>query len=268
MINLWISHELYGIENGAKELLPDVIVQDNVTPETWSAYQDWSEPNTQKATYHFAARKLVSTPVGHEVLSFKDSLPEDIFNRYADHIDQWEQDILAERKNDLSENRLLFKTEPIEADKIIDGRVHIHVKAASNQSFGMLSFQLVDYGEAKRFNATPTPIGMNKIDQGYRWREDRLNEFTPAKFATPFKMITKGHINLQNRENPWKVDELKPDQFYEIDIDLQPTFHRLAIGHQLGLVIYATDFGMTVRGNQDLRYSIDLSSCHLDVPFR
>ncbi|MDN3954458.1 Xaa-Pro dipeptidyl-peptidase [Sporolactobacillus laevolacticus] len=268
MINLWISHELYGIENGAKELLPNVVVQDNVTPEKWTSYQDWSEPNVPKATFHFASEKLVSTPVSHEVLSFKDSLPEDIFNRYADHSDQWEDDILVERKNDLSKNRLVFKTEPIEADKIIDGRVRIHVKAASNQSFGMLSFQLVDYGEAKRFNATPAPIGMNGIDQGYHWREDRLNEFAPAKFATPFKMITKGHINLQNRENPWKADELKPDQFYEIDIDLQPTFHRLAAGHQLGLVIYATDFGMTVRGNQELRYSIDLGGSHLDVSFR
>ncbi|RYL92733.1 Xaa-Pro dipeptidyl-peptidase [Sporolactobacillus sp. THM7-4] len=268
MVNLWISHELYGIENGAKELLPDVIVQDNVTPETWTAYQDWSDPNAPKETFNFAAGKLVSTPVSDDVLTFKDSLPEVIFNRYADHIDQWERDILAEQKNDLSENRLLFKADPVDSDKIIDGRVHVHVKAASNHSFGMLSFQLVDYGEAKRFNATPTPMGMGKIDLGYHWREDRLNEFTLAKFATPFKMITKGHINLQNREDPWKVDELKPDQFYEIDVELHPTFHRLAAGHQLGLVIYATDFGMTVRGNQDLRYSIDLSRCHLDVPFR
>jgi X-Pro dipeptidyl-peptidase C-terminal non-catalytic domain. len=37
-------------------------------------------------------------------------------------------------------------------------------------------------------------------------------------------------------------------------------------GHQLGLVIYATDFGMTVRGNQDLQYSIQLDTATLTVP--
>lgn len=268
MINLWISHELYGIQNGAKELLPNVIVQDNVTPETWTAYQDWSEPTAVRKTYHFAEGKLASVSEGSEVLSFKDSLPKDTFNRYAAHHDQWAQDLLADEPNALSENRLLFKTDPVDEDKIIDGRVHVHVQAASNHSVGMLSFQLVDYGEAKRFNVAPTPNSMRKIDLGYHWREDQLREFTLANFATPFKMISKGHINLQNRENVWKVDELKPYQFYEIDVDLQPTFHRLAAGHQLGLVVYATDFGMTVLGNQDLRYSLELGGCRLDVPFR
>ncbi|MCO7125375.1 Xaa-Pro dipeptidyl-peptidase [Sporolactobacillus shoreicorticis] len=268
MINLWISHELYGVQNGAKELLPNVIVQDNVIPETWTVYQDWSEPSMARETYHFSEGKLDIASTGYKVVTFKDSLPFDHFKRYAEHLDQWQRDILAEEPNDLSANRLLFKTVPVDKDMIIDGRVRVHVQASSNHSFGMLSFQLVDYGEAKRFNVSPTPIPMRKIGLGYRWREDQLREFTLAKFATPFKMISKGHINLQNRENAWKVDELKPDQFYSIDVDLQPTFHRLAAGHQLGLVVYATDFGMTVRGNQDLRYSLELGNCRLDVPLR
>ncbi|WP_100487320.1 Xaa-Pro dipeptidyl-peptidase [Sporolactobacillus pectinivorans] len=266
IINLWVSHELYGIENGAKESLPNVIVQDNVTPETWNAYHDWSEPDLAKTTYKLAAGKLVITPVSHEVQSFKDHLPEDVFNRYATHIDQWEHDIIEDQRNDLAENRLLFKSQPMDGDTMIDGNVDIHVKVAANRPFGMLSFQLVDYGEAKRFNVSPTPI--HGMDLAYHWREDRLREFTLANFATPFKMISKGHINLQNRENPWKTNELKPDQFYDVDIELQPTFHKLAAGHQLGLVIYATDFGMTVRGNQDLRYALELAGCHLDVPFK
>ncbi|MCO7175765.1 Xaa-Pro dipeptidyl-peptidase [Sporolactobacillus kofuensis] len=266
MINLWISHELYGIENGAKELLPNVIVQDNVTPENWTAYPDWSDPEQPKTTYNLAEGELVMDKVGHKVLSFQDHLPDAVFNRYAAHNDQWEHEIKSEEKNELSENRLVFKSSPLDEDKIIDGNVAIHVKVAVNQPFGMLSFQLVDYGEAKRFNVSPSPI--QGMDLGYRWREDRLREFTLAKFPTPFKMITKGHINLQNRANAWKTDELKPNQFYDVAIELQPTFHRLAAGHQLGLIIYATDFGMTVRGNQDLHYSFELESCHLDVPFK
>lgn len=80
-------------------------------------------------------------------------------------------------------------------------------------------------------------------------------------------MITKGHRNLQNRTNAYQVDELKPNTFYDLSVTLQPTHYRLLAGHQLGLVIYATDFGMTVRGNQDLQYSIQLGQSALHVPF-
>ncbi|MFT8316735.1 MAG: Xaa-Pro dipeptidyl-peptidase [Sporolactobacillus sp.] len=266
MVNLWISHELYGIPNGAKEILPNVIVQDNVTPETWTAYPDWSEPDSIKTIYHLSEGQLTAAPASHTELSFKDSLHSDVFRRYAAHNDEWAHDILADQKNGLVENRLLFKSDPLHEDRMINGKTSIHVKAASNHSFGMLSFQLVDYGETKRLNTSPSPI--QKMDLAYHWREDTLREFTLADFATPFKMISKGHINLQNRENPWKVDALKPNQFYEIDVDLQPTFYRLITGHRLGLVVYATDFGMTVRGNQNLRYSLELANCRLEVPFQ
>jgi Predicted acyl esterases len=266
MVNLWISHELYDVENEATEVLPNVIVQDNVTPETWTAYQDWSEPDLPHTTYHLTPGKLAAAAVSQDILTFKDDLPEAAFKRYTIHIDQWEHDILAEGRNELSENRLLFQSDPADRDRIIDGNVRVHVKVASNQPLGMLSFQLVDYGEARRLNVSPTVI--QGMDLAYRWREDRLREFTLAKLATPFKMITKGHINLQNRENPWKVNDLKPGQFYNVALELQPTFHKLTAGHQLGLIIYATDFGMTVRGNQDLRYSLALDGCRLEVPFK
>jgi X-Pro dipeptidyl-peptidase len=266
MINLWISHELYGVENGACEVLPNVIVQDNVVPETWTAYQDWSEPDLARTTYHMTPGKLSTSSGSQAILTFKDNLPEATFKRYTAHIDQWAHELLEIGKNDLSGNRLLFQSDPFPEDRIIDGNTCVHVRVASSRPFGMLSFQLVDYGDARRLNVSPTVIqGMNLA---YRWREEKLREFTLAKYKTPFKMITKGHINLQNRKNPWKTDDLRPGQFYDVRVELQPTFHKLIAGHRLGLVIYATDFGMTVRGNQDLHYSLALTDCRLEVPFK
>lgn len=266
MINLWISHELYGVANGAKTLLPDVIVQDNLTPETWTAYSDWAAPNQAKKVYYLSKKELREDALADGVLSFKDCLPDAVFQDYAAHHQHWETALLDKKEHDLSENRLLFQTTPFVEDKIIDGRVTVHITAASDHSFGMLSVQLVDYGEAKRLTVTPTTI--QSMDLGYHWREDSLREFTQASDATAYKMITKGHINLQNRENAWCTEELQPGQFYPITFDLQPTFYRLAAGHQLGLVVYATDFGMTVRGNQELHYSIKLATSRIDVPFK
>jgi len=129
----------------------------------------------------------------------------------------------------------------------------------------MLSFQVIDFGDAKRLKASPTILARKALDEGFQWREDDLREFELGP-VTPWHLITKGHRNLQNRTNAYHVDDLKPNAFYDLDVTLQPTHHRLLAGHQLGLVIYATDFGMTVRGNQDLQYSIQLADATLTVP--
>jgi X-Pro dipeptidyl-peptidase len=47
---------------------------------------------------------------------------------------------------------------------------------------------------------------------------------------------------------------------------LQPTLYQLTAGHQLGVVIYGTDFEMTVRGNQNITYTIDTKHSQLLVP--
>ena len=42
--------------------------------------------------------------------------------------------------------------------------------------------------------------------------------------------------------------------------------YHLPAGRQIGLAIYGTDFGMTVRGNQDIDYTIDLAESQLILP--
>ncbi len=61
-----------------------------------------------------------------------------------------------------------------------------------------------------------------------------------AKEATNYKVIASGHINLQNRNNPAQVDELAANQFVTVKFDLlQPIFHRIVAGHQLGSLFIA-----------------------------
>lgn len=263
MMNLWFAHKLYGVDNHAPELLPNVIIQDNVIPETWHAEKDWDAISNK--TSLFLNNGLLDLTPGNGKVSFMDQVGETDFKKYTADIATWEHLIKAP-KSALSTNRALFQTVPFEQAKIIDGRVIVKIRVKSSVNFGMLSCQLVDYGEAKRLNVKPTPLGI-KLDSGFQWREDILNEFTLAKNATPFKMISKGHINLQNRTNAWQTDDLRADQFVDIALALQPTYYRLPAGHQLGLVMYATDFGMTVRGNQDITYTIDEGASQIDIPF-
>lgn len=275
MMNLWFSHELFGIENHAKELLPDVLIQDNVEPETWNTYEDWQSPKDNHQIFNFEAKELVpeTVPVRTAAASFSDHLDPDTFDFYKKHLDVWERDLLTTNhdttgENRLRDNRLIFKTSQYDQDTYIDGRVQLQIRVAVNEPFGMLSFQLVDFGDAKRLTVNPTILASKALSGTYDWRRDNLREFTLQKEATPWKMITNGHINLQNRKNNYKVDELKANDFYDLTVELQPTFYHLLAGHQLGLVVYATDFGTTVRGNQELQYSLQINKCKMSLPIK
>lgn len=265
MMNLWLSNKLYGIKNHANELLPDVCVQDNSTEETWHTFSGWHTDNPQKHEYQFAPNHLTDVSA-NETLTFNDHLSEADFNLYKQDWNKWQFDLLSDQSNALSHNRLIFKTDKFLNDVYLQGAPHIKLKVSSDHDKGMLSFMLVDFGKAKRLGEIPSLLGTKILDAGYQWRENDLMEFKLTK-ETPWKMITKGHINLQNRQFAWKTDDLKPNQFYELEVELQPTFYHLRNGHQLGLVVYSTDMEMTIRGNEDINYSLDLNDCHLSVDF-
>lgn len=268
MMNLWLSHELYGVANHAQDLLPNVLVQDNTRAQTWHGYDNWWQDTDQSLDFKVQYKELVPAnhQVDHRAANFTDKLPDKLFAHYKQNLDAWQHDLLSEHKtNPLYDHRLLFKSWQAETDQLLVGKPHIAGSVAVNQNYGMLSFMLFDFGTAKRLTVSPQVIAAKALDLGYHWREDDLKDFKLAP-ATPFKMITKGHLNLQNRHHPWHAESITPNQFYDFSVDLQPIFHHLLKGHQLGLVIYATDMKMTIRGNQDLQYSLNLDDIQLHIP--
>ena len=71
---------------------------------------------------------------------------------------------------------------------------------------------------------------------------------------------------MQNRTNNYQSDDLRPGQYYNFTMAFQPTFWHLLKGHQLGLIIYATDMDYTIRSNQDISYAVDLGASKIDLP--
>ncbi|MBS0953282.1 Xaa-Pro dipeptidyl-peptidase [Lactiplantibacillus plantarum] len=270
MMNLWLSHKLYGLDNHAETLLPNVLVQDNTQAQTWHGYDNWWQDTTDALDFKVQYKELV--PADHTVdqraAHFTDKLPDKLFDHYKHHLDSWQRDLLQEDKlNPLYDHRLLFKSWQAPEDQLLVGIPHVAGSVAVNKNFGMLSFMLIDFGAARRLTVSPQMLAAKALDLGYHWREDDLKDFKLAG-ETPFKMITKGHLNLQNRHHPWHAEAIQPNVFYDFSVDLQPLFHHLLKGHQLGLVIYATDMKMTIRGNQDLQYSLNLNDIRLHVPMK
>ncbi|MBD5069189.1 MAG: Xaa-Pro dipeptidyl-peptidase [Lactobacillus sp.] len=263
MMNLWLSYKLYDVQNDAAEILPDVLVQDNVTPATWTKYTTWKGPKKQ-ILYPTTAGELLATPTVGQV-SFHDQLSEAEFEMYQSDLTAWKQDIVREKQTPLSETRLLFKTPELTEELLLSGTPKLTVKVASSVDHGLLSAMLVDFGEAKRLTQKPALLSPKAITLGYDWRQNDLVEFKLAP-KTKHKLISKGHRNLQNRTNLWQNNDLVADEFYEVEIPLQPTFYRLPKGRQLGLIIYATDMTATLRGNEDITYTLELADCHLELP--
>lgn len=267
MMNLWLSYKLYDVSNNAADILPDVLVQDNLKPETWKSYSDW---NTTKKAEELILQQheLVSrnTDLQASAATFQDYLSTEDFKLYSTNHTLWKKHLLQVEKSPLKNNRLIFKSAILKNDVLLRGTPEVTVNVATNKDHGLLSFMLVDYGASKRLKSTPSILGRKTLGLGYHWREDNLTEFT-LDSMTPWKMISVGHINLQNRTSLWKNDELLPNSFYQVSLNLQPTFYKIPKNHQLGLVVYATDMRMTVRGNEQQSYSIQLSSSSLKIKF-
>lgn len=261
LVNLWLSNKLWQLDNGVDTILPNVIVQDNCQPQTWHGYENWEEQ--QQQSWYFKDQQLTtSTNSEPQIKSFNDQLAATTFNKYCHNLAAW-QKALAVDDNQFS---LKFKTRPTKDTLLLRGTPVLKARIASSADHGLLSAQLVDFGTAKRFNLTPTIIERNGLQLGHLWREDDLREFQLAAHTTDFKVISYGHLNLQNRHNARQNDDLKINQFVDLQLSLQPIFHRLALGHQLGILIFATDFAMTQRGNEAITYQVDLSGCRLTIP--
>ncbi|MEE5988272.1 Xaa-Pro dipeptidyl-peptidase [Ligilactobacillus equi] len=260
MVNLWLSNHLYNCQNDAVATLPNVVVQDNVQAEKWHALEAW-EADSNLEVFNFNPKHLTNTKSQGGQASFKDQLPPADFDHYKQDWTAWKTDLVKE-ESPLTHNRLLFATDILKEDLTLQGAPRLKLKIKSNRNVGMVSAMLVDLGKAKRLGEVPTVLDRQSLGLGYHWHTEDLVEFTLAQ-ESDFKLISKGHRNLQNRTSLWQNDELEADTFYQVNFDLQPSFYTIPAGRKLGLIIYATDMEMTVRGNQDLTYTLQLENCQL-----
>ncbi|NVY95621.1 Xaa-Pro dipeptidyl-peptidase [Lactobacillus sp. DCY120] len=269
MMNLWLTYKLYDCDNQAAQILPTVLIQDNVQTETWHQQDSWPQNPQQTKSYTFQHHGLqddgqVSIS---EIEQFQDQLPPAKFQFYTHNLKQWEKDLSQVKASPLEKNRLLYQSQPLKQDLILDGRPEVRLRVASNQNLGLISVRLLDYGHYQRLGSLPQTLKTQAYDLGYHYQTEDLKEYQLNPQATEYQLITLGHLNLQNRQELTRVDPVEAGKFYDLSLLLQPTHYHLTPGHKLVLIVYATDFAMTIRGNQNLNYQIDLAHSQLILPY-
>lgn len=267
IINLWLTHELYDIDNQAQKILPKIIIQDNATAETWKTQNTWGDAHNQSQVFYFNENSLQKKPAPQDLApqSYCDYLSADKFNYYTKNLNQWQQD-LTQSNSDLASTRLLFKAAPQQKPLIIDGRPKVKLRIASDHPYGLLSCRLIDYGFFRRLEKLPQVLENQAFDLSWHYQKENLREYQLATDPTSFQLISLAHLNFQNRTGLTQVTTVVPGKFYDLTLLLQPTHYQLLPGHQLGLIIYATDMEMTIRGNQNIRYQLDCAHSKFLVP--
>ncbi len=254
-MNLWLTHKLLQVENNAVATLPTITWQDNRIPETWHVMQTWGGGQT----------KITALSQQPMLVSYVDGLSDELYQKYTTDFSRWRSDMLLPTSKALEHTRARWLMAPLTETRRLNGEVILHLRMTSSESVGLVSAMLVDYGEAKRLKQTPSATS-EKIDRGVNFAPVPLMEFMRDNVSS-HKMITIGHLNLQNRTAAWQNDDLLPNEWVEVSFGLQPTLYEVAAGHQLGLILYGTDFEMTIRGNQKIAYQIDLAQSSIELPW-
>ena len=83
---------------------------------------------------------------------------------------------------------------------------------------------------------------------------------------SPYQLMTKGFLNLQNREDLLTISPVEENEWLTVNLKLQPTLHQLEKGDKLRLLLYSTDFEHTVRDNREMTYEVDLGSSKIILP--
>ena len=257
LMNLWLVHELLGIENNAYQQWPTVLVQDNLNADNWHDEQDWSNDSGRETVYFPANDNgLAKDTSSEKEVSFTDVGGTE-FKKAKISENDWQYQFICGNKK-WAQASLRFTTDEFIHPVTIVGRPEIRMRVASSLNRGQISVALVEMGERKRLTATPRILMPGGQELGFHFQLDSLQEFMPDKL-THAKLITKAHMNLQNYADMKKPSSIKAGEFYDLQFKLQPTYYTMPVGSKLCLIIYSTDQGMTKRPLENTNYTIDLS---------
>ncbi|MFM9319961.1 Xaa-Pro dipeptidyl-peptidase [Streptococcus sp. ST16] len=244
-MNALLSKKLLGLDSSYQ--LPTVIWQDNTTPQTWQSLDDFGKQN-----------KLHTFPLGTEEKVIQNQYDQKDFERYGKTYQTFNTELYQGKANQITIDL------PVSQDIHLNGRVELKLRVKSSTNKGLLSAQLLQLGQQKYLQPYPAVQSVRTIDNGRYHMLENLCElpFNPSAQ----RVITKGYLNLQNRDHLLTIEEIQPNEWMDFKLELQPTIYKLKEGDILRLVLYTTDFEITIRDNTDYHLTVDLAQSTITIP--
>ena len=246
-MNALLTQKLLGQETEYQ--LPTVIWQDNTSPQTWLTLDDFGNQTDSKII-----------PLGSDEVVILNQYEESDFERFGKTYQTFNNELYQGKVNQITIDL------PVTENIHLNGRVKLNLRLKSSINKGLLSAQLLELGQKKYLQPYPGVLYGRTLDNGRYHMLDNLCELPFSPNAQ--RVITKGYLNLQNRQDLLKIDEIKPDEWMEFQFKLQPTIYKLQKDDTLRLVLYTTDFEITIRDNTNYHLTVDLAQSNLEIPFQ
>ena len=244
-MNALLSKKLLGHDSSYE--LPTVIWQDNTGEQSWTSLEDFGNQTAQR-----------TFPLGDGERVIQNRYATEDYERYGKAYPTFLTDLYQDKAQQVTIDL------PIAEDLHLNGKARLHLRLQSSTNKGLLSAQLMELGSKKYLQPYPAVLSVRTLDNGRYHMLDNLTEL-PFKEAGQ-RVITKGYLNLQNRHDLLQVEPVTPGEWMEFDFELQPTIYKLEKGTTLRLVLYTTDFEITVRDQTDYQLTIDLANSSLTLP--
>ncbi len=244
-MNALLSKKLLGLDSGYQ--LPTVIWQDNTAPQTWQSLDDFGKED-----------ELHTFSLGTEEKVIQNQYSQKDFERYGKTYQTFNTELYQGKANQITIDL------PVSQDIHLNGRVELKLRIKSSTNKGLLSAQLLELGQKKYLQPYPAVLSARTIDNGRYHMLENLCElpFNPSAQ----RVITKGYLNLQNRSDLLRIEAIQPNEWMDFKLELQPTIYKLKEGDTLRLVLYTTDFEITIRDNTDYHLTVDLAQSTIIIP--
>ena len=244
-MNALLTKKLLGQETDYQ--LPTVIWQDNTAPQTWLSLGTFGEQEN-----------FETFSLGQEEQIIQNQYSDKDFERYSKTYQTFNTELYQGKANQITIDL------PVTKDLHLNGRAQLNLRIKSSTNKGLLSVQLLEFGQKKYLQPYPAVLGARTIDNGRYYMLENLNELPLRENAQ--RVVTKGYLNLQNRNDLLLVEDITADEWMDIQFELQPTIYKLKDGDTLRLVLYTTDFEITIRDNTAYQLTVDLEQSNLILP--
>lgn len=241
-LHRWFDSELMGVDNG---ILDEPAVDIETEPKTWIQSDDWPTAESTILTPRRNGRMLEKPAVRRGSSSW---------------VNAPRQSESAALSAGNEENRLLFATDPLDADTRISGTATATLKVTSQVPTGQVGVMLVDYGLDKRVLATGDGVSTTERQtcEGLSTAYDDACYYTTRRNLgnTPLHVLGRGWARLDGAGT------------HELTVQMDPDDTIVAEGHRLGLVIVAAAPSRlrNVDDSPTSRYTLDLSATEFKVP--
>ena len=228
--------------------LPPVILQHNSQDQVWEKCEN------------FGANDRYQLPLGKTAVSFaqfENHYEEATFQKYSKDFTVFKKALFNNQAN-----AAVIDLE-LPTDLESNGPLELEVTLKLNDTKGLLSAQVLDYGEKLRLDDKARVKDYKVLDRGRNFMLDDLLELPLIK--SPYQLVSKGFLNLQN-ETPQQTHSFPANEWVTVNFELQPTIYQLKKADTLRVILYSTDFEHTIRDNREVTYEIDLSRSKLILP--